>query len=221
MVWSNEWEKKIYRKNKQLNNYPWSNVITLYKRYFKIKKGNRNFLELGCGACNNLSFFLNEGFKCYGIDGSATAIEFAKKKLNYKKQRNLKLAVGDFSQNIFFSDKKFDIILDRASICHNKYSNIIKIVDDIYKIIKPGGIFLALDWYSVNHSSFKKGTQIEKNTFINSSGQFRDIGTIFFANQKLLNKIFEKFKILYCVENKKIDIMTDEISSSYSLVLKK
>lgn len=221
MVWSNEWENKIYGKSQQLNDYPWSNVITLYKRFYTKDKINKNFLELGCGACNNLGFFLNEGFNCYGIDGSKSAISYAIKKFKNKKISKLNLSVGDFSENIGFKDIKFDIILDRASICHNKYSKIIKIVNDIHKVMKPGGIFLALDWYSIYHTNFKEGEEIDTNTFIKSSGQFKDIGTIFFADYSLLKKIFKKFKIIYCVENKKIDIITNLVTSSYSLVLKK
>ena len=44
----------------------------------KIKK-RLKILEVGCGTGANLSFFIEEGFNTYGIDGSKVAIKLAKK----------------------------------------------------------------------------------------------------------------------------------------------
>jgi len=56
-------------------------------RYAKPAKKQNRVLELSCGAGANIPFFLGQGFKYYGIDGSDTIINklkesFPKIKIN-------------------------------------------------------------------------------------------------------------------------------------------
>ena len=51
---------------------------------------------MGCGTGANLSFFIEEGFNTYGIDGSKIAIKLAKKKL--KKEKKFKTFCWRYSK---------------------------------------------------------------------------------------------------------------------------
>ena len=59
-MFSKDWDK-IYKKNKQVNNWPWSELVSYYNRYFKKKnKKNFNVLEIGSGTGPNATFFFQK-----------------------------------------------------------------------------------------------------------------------------------------------------------------
>ena len=64
-------------------------------KYEKKDKKRLKILEVGCGTGANLSFFIEEGFNTYGIDGSKVAIKLAKKKLK-KEKKNQNFLLGIF-----------------------------------------------------------------------------------------------------------------------------
>src|SRR6478752_606793 len=110
------WEKEIYGKGNHFNKYPFDNVVSfIYGNYPKDKKRETiKILEVGCGAGNNLWFASREGFNVTGIDGSTSAIDFAKERfLQEGLQGNF--MVGDFTK-LTFEDCEFDLLIDRGSI---------------------------------------------------------------------------------------------------------
>ena len=109
------WEEKVYKKKKQINKYPFDWVVSSVSKY--ISKNKKNIaVELGCGTGNNLEFLSSHNYsKIIGVDGSKSAINYAKKKL--EKNKKIKLIQADFSQTSF---KNVDLFLDRGSITHNK-----------------------------------------------------------------------------------------------------
>ena len=67
----NYWESEVYSKHKQLNRYPYGELVSVFFNSLKyLKTGRLRILELGCGAGNNLWFFSELGHLVYGIDGS-------------------------------------------------------------------------------------------------------------------------------------------------------
>lgn len=104
-MFNNNWEKNIYRKKKQINDYPFDWVVSSTKRYLKNFK-KKAVIELGCGTGNNLNLFENLKFKkIVGIEGSKTASKISKKR--FKKNKNIKIINEDF---INFNYKKKIII---------------------------------------------------------------------------------------------------------------
>ena len=83
------WEKHIYKKKLQINKYPFDWVVSSVVKHIdkeKIKKFK--VVDLGCGTGNNLEFLADIGFKeIIGIDGSQSAIRFAKQKFLKKKNQ--------------------------------------------------------------------------------------------------------------------------------------
>ena len=77
-MWNRGWDN-IFKKNKW-GKYPDMSVIRFIANKYKKKDKKRlKILEVGCGTGANLSFFIEEGFNTYGIDGSKVAIKLAKK----------------------------------------------------------------------------------------------------------------------------------------------
>lgn len=207
----------IYKKNKHTSIWPWSDLVSkftiLRKKKFKKKV---KLLELGCGAGANIRFFLENKVDYYGIDFSNIIIKKLRKKF---KNLNKKLIVGDFKNN-YFKNKKFDFIVDRAAITHNKYEDINKIVDGIYENLLPNGYFVGIDWYSVKYLGRKKNDV--KKSYKFKRGMFADIGTVTFFDKKKIRSIFKKFKILELEEKIVYNRNKDKIKmASWTIVAKK
>ena len=74
-----DWEKDIYAKGMQLNDWPYSEVVSDIMKLTSGKDRRQlRILEIGCGACNNLWFAAEVGFQVSGIDISKTAIEYGR-----------------------------------------------------------------------------------------------------------------------------------------------
>ena len=192
MTFSNEWNL-VYKKNLQINNWPFSELISYTKRFYKAKKSKFSVLELGCGSGPNIPFFLSLSAEYFGIEGSTIIINKLKRK--YPKLKNNLLA-GDFTREIPFT-KKFDMIVDRSSLTHNSSVDIKNCLQLIHKKLKTNGKFIGVDWFSTNHFEYSNGNETSdpftKNNF--KTGQFKKVGNVHFSNKKHLLNLFENFKI--------------------------
>ena len=76
------WEKK-YSSNSDINRYPWDTIVSwIWRNIGNAKPSDLNVLEVGCGTGNNLWFAAREGFNVYGIDGSESAINYARNRFS-------------------------------------------------------------------------------------------------------------------------------------------
>lgn len=192
------WENKIYSRGRCLNNYPYDLVVSLVvKNFFSLSWRERkkiNMLDLGCGAGNHAKFLAENGFTVYGLDGSGTAVKHCRRKF-----KNLGLKAnfirGDFL-NLPYADKFFDCVLDRESIYANKFTVIKKALEQVYRKLKIGGLFISF-MYSDHHPEMKSGRRRELNTYDNfkSGSMFHDSGTAHFTNLKEIKILFSGFKI--------------------------
>jgi len=204
MTFSSEWDER-YRSNTQMSIWPWSDLVSYVIRYAKPARKQIRVLELGCGAGANIPFFLGQGFKYYGIEGSNTIIN--KLKESFPKIENNLLA-GDFTKQIQF-EEKFDLVVDRASLTHNNTDGIKNCLELVYDKMEKNSMYIGIDWYSTEHynySNFVKKLDMYSRTEY-SKGQFANVGTVHFTNKSHLLKLFKKFEILV-LEHK---VVTKEI----------
>lgn len=135
--WDSEWEH-IYM-SQEWGKYPPEELIRFVaQNYYNVGiRSDIKILDVGCGTGAGTWFMAREGFSTIGIDGSSTAINKAKKRFQDEG------LIGDFIigdiEKIDYPNNYFDAITDIVAIQHNKYSNIIKIVEEIYRVLKPGG----------------------------------------------------------------------------------
>ena len=204
MTFSSEWDER-YSSNTQMSIWPWSDLVSYVIRYAKPARKQIRVLELGCGAGANIPFFLAQGFKYYGIEGSNTIIN--KLKESFPKIEN-NLVAGDFTKQIQF-EEKFDLVVDRASLTHNNTDGIKNCLELVYDKMKKNSMYIGIDWYSTEHynySNFVKKLDMYSRTEY-SKGQFANVGTVHFTNKSHLLKLFKKFEILV-LEHK---VVTKEI----------
>ena len=103
-MFSKDWDK-IYKKNKQVNNWTWSELVSYYNRYFKKKnKKNFNVLEIGSGTGPNAAFFFKNNINYRAIEGSYNAVKLQQKKYpKFKKN----FICGDFTKSLKFKRGAF------------------------------------------------------------------------------------------------------------------
>ena len=186
----NVWEQ-IYKDNKQISIWPWSDLISLVMRYIHPKNGVK-ILELGFGSGGNIPFYKSLNADFYGIEGSKSIVDIVKSK--YPEYSN-NLICGDFSKTIPF-DEQFDIIIDRSSITFNSDESIKKIINMIYDKLNPNGYFIGVDWFSDKHSEYLKNSKdIDLYSKKFSEGYWKGLPIVHFSNEKHLRELLSKFRI--------------------------
>ena len=101
-------------------------------------KPNEKILDLGCGdgkQCfaikNNLS---KSGIKIIGLDEHEDLIKIAKNKNN---QNDIKFKIGNFDEELPFSDNSFDLVISCFAIYYAE--NIVKTLSEIKRVLKNNG----------------------------------------------------------------------------------
>ena len=166
--------------------WPWSDLVSLTKRYIPDLKGKK-VLELGCGTGANRKFYLREDAEYKGIETTD--------------QRENWCIVGDFTQKLPGSD--YDLIVDRSSMTHNDTESIKRGLHLAYEALKPGGLYIGVDWFSTSHSEYTKAPHDILDGWTNTNytkGQFKGVGNVHFSNAKHLQDLFKAFKILLLEE---------------------
>ena len=198
MTFSNKWDTCYKNKTHSMNNWPFSDLVSYVMRFSKPGKSKIRVLELGCGSGANIPFFLSLNAEYFGIDGSKTIIRKLKKKNPMLKNN---IVVGDFTKELPFQ-KKFDLIVDRASINHNPTNGIKKCLDLVHQKLKTNGKFIGIDWFSTRDIGYKSGRKTN-DIFTKSyvGGRYYGVSKIHFNNEKHLLNLLKNFKIL-CLDEK-------------------
>lgn len=175
--WGPVWEKIF--SSREWGRYPEISVVRfIAENFYNFTHKDRSkikILDLGCGTGNHVWYLAREGFRVYGIDGSKTAIKFAKKKLG---QEGLKaeLVVDDIIR-LPYRDNFFDAVIDSAAIQHNRLQNIGIIIHEVHRVLKPEGRIFSM--LVAKDESLKFG-----------------FGQVHFFNKREIYKLFADFSEL-------------------------
>ena len=148
------WEEKYSSGHSQ--RYPWDAIVSFIFRNAPPHRPRNEvrILEVGCGTGSNLWFAAREGFQVAGIDGSESAIDYAKQRFQ---QAGLTgdLRVADFT-NLPFEDGYFDLIIDRGALVCCGFSASRQAIAEIHRVSRPRSKFF-FNPYSDRHSSYLGG----------------------------------------------------------------
>ena len=97
-------------------------------------------LEVGCGIGTDLERFAAGGAICTGVDLSETAIDLAKKNMESNGQKAT-LLLGN-GEALDFEDNTFDVVYAHGVLQYT--DDIQKMVDELYRVLKPGGQFIGM-----------------------------------------------------------------------------
>jgi len=188
--WDPAWESNVYGQGRHLNRYPHHAVVGFVFRHFgrETDRSRLRFCELGCGAGNNVWFAAREGFSVAGIDGSASAVEYARQRLAGDGLGG-DLRVGDFAA-LPWPDASFDFVLDRGSLTCVRQSTLIHALDETRRVLKPGGRFLSLI-YSARHPDRLFGRDLGDYSYDQfTGGYFQGLGVAHFVPRDEIESIF-------------------------------
>lgn len=184
--------------------------FTLNKFLNLLKEGSK-ILDLGCGEGDKTNYIAGKGFKVIGVDLSKTAIKSAKK--NFK---NVTFLIRDIT-NTKLPSNSFDAITSLA-VYHTLIVKDRKLyIKEIQRLLKKGGL-LFQSFLSSKDETFRKGKEIEKNTFLQKSGIIFHLFT-----EKEIKEDFKDFKILHLKHHKKRIIKDGKKLNiaCYTIILKK
>lgn len=212
MVFDQRWEKEIYANHLQINRYPYNDVVSAVFRCFRDveDRSDIHILELGCGTANNIWFFAQEGFTATGIDGSESAIHLGQELLE-QKGLEARLLCQDFTDLSQFADHSFNMVVDRGSITHNKRTDIIKVISEVHRVLKKGGIFLSYI-FSTGHQGMKHGEPLGDGSYHKFEGGYLNEVPLlfFFASEDDIAELYHsKFNMLSQMHNVQYEMLPE------------
>ncbi|SMM98918.1 Methyltransferase [uncultured Candidatus Thioglobus sp.] len=137
-------------------------------------------LEIGAGMGENTEFLLATGARVCATDISQKSLSVIEKRFNTNK---LTTKVADM-EKLPFADESFDTVVSAGSL---SYGDNDVVLDEIYRVLKSGGTFIAVD--SLNNSPVYR-----LNRFIHYLRGYRSLSTLQrMPTLKLLGKYRLKF----------------------------
>lgn len=194
MAWDDEWENVF--QTQEWGKYPSECLIRFVAGNFYNKE--RHFvkiLEIGCGTGANLWYMAREGFDVYGIDGSKTAVERAKKRIESEGLR-ANIIHGDIV-SLPFQKEYFDAVIDGDCLYCNSAEDTNMLLSKVKRVLKKDGLFFSrtpTDRMYVGKSFDTVGDMEYKNI---SDGPLKGKGLARLMNLDRIESMYGKyFKIL-------------------------
>lgn len=198
--------QRTYAQGRQLNKYPWSDVVSFVFR----NKPDRppaevSILEVGCGSGPNLQFLAAEGFRAFGVDASAAAVGVATERLAAR-GLTAEVTVGDFAA-LPFADASMDLVIDRAALTHADAPAIARAVDEIGRVLKPGGAFLFTP-FADSHAGFAQGKLDRNGTSTDiAATHLAGFQVTFFSHKDIAGLFGTGWRLVQCVRREEADLL--------------
>lgn len=159
-------------------------------------------LDLGCGVGRHTVYLGIRGFRMAGLDISPTGVAqtqvaCAERGISFDGH------TGDMTR-LPWGDDTFDAVLSTSTVCHHRTADIQKTLAEVWRVLKPGGLFLV-DFLHKGTLSYREVvagtlTEIEPNTFIDESADpdLRDDAFIphHFCDEAEVRDLLRAFEIL-------------------------
>ncbi len=141
------WEKE-YTKIRAIptttRQTPSSAVVSFldFCRQHNIQLG-QNVLDIGAGTGRNLIYLAKLGFSVTGVEFADPAIAVMLSKVRKNQLRNVKVIKADIAEKLPFSNATFEWAIDIVTTVSLDDNEIVKFEKELYRIIKPNGLFLT------------------------------------------------------------------------------
>ncbi len=186
------WEEKF--QTEEWGKYPPERIIRFVAQNFYASPDRQAIwlLDAGCGPGASTWYIAREGFRVAGIDGSPTAIKRANKRLRAE-GLSADLQVGDYVV-LPWPNAFFDGAIDNFSFYSNLYADWQLAVDEVFRVLKPGGLFLTCS-FTPDCWGYGTGREAEPGAFTDiPEGPLYRGGLAHFISESELRHLLHRFR---------------------------
>ncbi|MCL6260501.1 class I SAM-dependent methyltransferase [Aquiflexum sp. TKW24L] len=152
-----------------------------------------NILDAGCGEGRNTIYFLNEGYKLFGVDSNPIAIQMARiYAQTIQKDYDIFRFQTSLIETMPFHQGAFDVVISSA-VLHfaTSETHFFKMVEEMMRVLKPGAIFFL-------RMTTGQGNMEEKSPHLGDGVYLLPDGSERFLLTDVLEKeIVSKYKLQY------------------------
>lgn len=114
-------------------------------------EADTKILDLCCGSGQATEILVQYSQEVTGLDASPKSIKRA--------QTNVPSAqyVEGFAENMPFEDNVFDVVHTSAALHEMNPEQLLEILNEVHRVLKPGGIFTLVDFHSPTNPIFWPG----------------------------------------------------------------
>ncbi|MEH2436204.1 MAG: class I SAM-dependent methyltransferase [Nostoc sp.] len=111
-------------------------------------------LDLCCGSGQTTQFLVKLSQNVTGLDASPKSLQRAR--------QNVPLAVylEAFAQKMPFADNLFDVVHTSVALHEMQPEQLRKIISEVYRVLKPGGVFTLVDFHAPTNPIFWPGVSV-------------------------------------------------------------
>lgn len=149
-------------------------------------EGETSILELGAGRGQDSLYFAEQG---YQVESTDLVIDDDGREFSELVSRR----AVDIRQILPYKDGSFDVVYAHLALHYFDTPTTIRIFDEIYRVLKPGGVFAFLV-NSINDPEYETGGKIEENYFETDGTKKR------YFSEKTAREFGSKFDIVLCDE---------------------
>ena len=137
-------------------------------------------------------FLAREGFRVYGLDGSAIALEQARTRLT-SEDLDAEYTHGD-AMNMPFEADQFDAVIDIECLYANTKSDTLEIIDEIHRVLRPGGLLFSVT-YMTGLPGDGERVEGEPNTYATlAAGPLHEgYGVVRMTGEEEISEIYGRF----------------------------
>ena len=117
-------------------------------------QSDTQILDLCCGSGQVTRFLVNFSENVTGLDASPLSIQ--------RCQKNVPNAtyVKAFAEDMPFADNLFDVVHTSAALHEMQPEQLQKIIAEVYRVLKPGGVLTLVDFHSPTNTIFWPGLAV-------------------------------------------------------------
>lgn len=132
-------------------------------------------LDVGCGIGRHVIYLGERGFRMAGVDIAPSGVRTCQE-VCAGRGIDFDGRVSDMTA-LPWPDATFDAALSTSTICHHLRADILKTIDEIRRVLTPGGVFLV-DFLHMDTLSYQRAraqaaagdlTEVEPETFVDLS----------------------------------------------------
>ncbi|WP_373527010.1 class I SAM-dependent methyltransferase [Nostoc sp.] len=111
-------------------------------------------LDLCCGSGQTTQFLVEFSQNVTGLDASPKSLQRA--------QQNVPLAsyIEAFAEEMPFADNLFDVVHTSVALHEMQPQQLRKIINEVYRVLKPGGVFTLVDFHAPTNPIFWTGISL-------------------------------------------------------------